>query len=725
MALELKFTIPGQVSEVVPLTQQRMIIGTLLSNHVVLRAPGIDPIHAMIEDDNGSFVLTDLGSSTGVKINGRPIDVETPVKANDRIEIGGVKLEVCLVEDHAPPIPIPGAGKTVPSPVKVASAKEAPTKVAPEPVKAQTATVAASTVAQVERRREEEGDSVAQDDEKKLTIRKDVLFSPRDAKPSGDVLEGVAYWGDTVLEVDLFHPEIKGNESITIGDPTVSHFIAAGPDDFSRHTLASVGGDGYRLRLLDGMEGRIRKGGKVEMVKGKNSFNLGRRDIAHIKYGAVRYFLLFVNPPTLDLPRSGPKDPLFMSLMTIAMFFYFLVIGSLWMTKPIKKADESDDVWATVYVPEKKKPEPEKPKIEIAKVEEKPKPTPKQEPPKPKPPPPKPAPPVEKEKPKQPEPPKDIPKPKPVEALKPQEKPPVVDKFADKVEKKEGPPGPKSKEGMPSTGAKKPDFKLAGPKTSGPLGPAGGPQGSGLNQFGGERKGNKKVSVMGVEGVDNDKPSGVNLEKLGIGVGKVLSKTGAGAIHTDFKNSAGGAGGGSGSGAKTYGLGGVGTGKSLGLAGAGSQVNNFGSGSGGLLSGQGGTGGLGGAGLGTAFGTGKGAGGQGGRGRANVSVPESDPLVSTGLTAQEVLNVIRANLNQIRHCYEQLLQRSPNTSGKTDVEFIIGLNGRVTTARVVSSSISDSIMKACVTGRISRWQFPNPRGGQPVTVTYPFVFNPI
>ena len=176
-----------------------------------------------------------------------------------------------------------------------------------------------------------------------------------------------------------------------------------------------------------------------------------------------------------------------------------------------------------------------------------------------------------------------------------------------------------------------------------------------------------------------------------------------------------------GSGAKTYGLGGAGGGKSLGLAGAGGAVNNFGSGSGGLLGGQGGLGGAGGAG----GGKGAGFGGGSGHGRANVEVPPGDPVVSGGLSAQEILQVVRANLNQIRHCYEQLLQRSPSASGKLAVNWTINAQGSVTSVRVGESTISDSQMKGCVTGRIQRWKFPDPRGGQTVEVSYPFTFNPI
>ena len=206
-----------------------------------------------------------------------------------------------------------------------------------------------------------------------------------------------------------------------------------------------------------------------------------------------------------------------------------------------------------------------------------------------------------------------------------------------------------------------------------------------------------------------------------MGVGKILNKNTAGAIKTDFKDNVGGAGGGAGSGAKTTGLGGPGSGKVLGVAGTGGAANNFG-GFGGNGSGGGGAGGLGGAGLGNGFGKGDGKGGQG---RTVVDVPPGDPVVSGGLTNQEVQAVIRANLNQIRHCYETLLQRSPNANGKIKVNFTISADGRVSTTSINSDTLGDSAMTGCVTGKIVRWKFPNPRGGQQVQVTYPFVFNPM
>jgi TonB family protein len=108
-----------------------------------------------------------------------------------------------------------------------------------------------------------------------------------------------------------------------------------------------------------------------------------------------------------------------------------------------------------------------------------------------------------------------------------------------------------------------------------------------------------------------------------------------------------------------------------------------------------------------------------------VTIPPGDPSVSGGLTAQEIMAVIRAHLNEIRHCYEQLLQRSPSASGKISVNFTVALSGNVSSVSVAEATLNDSVMRGCVTGHIQRWDFPKPRGGQPVTVNYPFVFNPL
>ena len=719
MSLELRFTLPNQPPQIAPIIEARTLMGTLMSNEIVLRASGVEPIHAMIEImDDGVIILTDLGSRSGVMLNGNKVDVEAPLKAGDKLLVGTVSLEVL-------PLAPAAASKALSALIVTDHPLDDEDTPPPPPAGGTKRMIRNTTGAPTVRR-----NLAAERRDEKV----DILFSPRKARPSGNVLEVVSYWADTILDVELFHPKFRGYERATIGDPTKAHFLAGGNTDISSHELVRFKEDGYRIRMLPDMEGRFRRGGKVEEVKGHGSIDMGRRDIAHIRHGAVRFFIMFVTPPPMDLPRNRARDPLFAALLSLAMLLYLVAVPLIWMTKPKAKDTLDDDAWTTVNVPvkldkpkpEEKKPEPKKPeppKPEQKVVEKKVPPPPK--PPVPKPPPPKPAEPVAKPKPQQQKPtekPAEVPQEKPVAELKQEPLKPVLKPVPPVPQPKPAvePPKQQANQGMASANnAAKADMKKPGPPTKSNDVKTGGEKGSGNNQRGGERKGKAAISAMGVEGPKNDKPSGVNLGKLGLGVGKILDKTGPGAIATDMKSSAGGAGGGSGSGAKTLGLGGIGGSGSLGLAGAAGEINNFGSGSGGAGSGQGGLGGMGGNGIGQGFGSGN------GRGRANVEVPPGDPVVSGGLTTQEVQAVIRANLNQIRHCYEQLLQRSPSASGKIKVQFVVGVNGRVSSASILSTTINDPVMGGCISGAVQRWAFPKPRGGQPVTVSYPFVFNPV
>ena len=122
MNLEISFTIEGQSQQTVPV-RDRMLIGTLLSNDVVIRADGVEPIHAMIEIlDSDRFVLTDLGSEAGVLLNANKINVEHDLKKGDTITIGNVDIKVeefgastkqMATRDGLPPVPPPMMGGEV------------------------------------------------------------------------------------------------------------------------------------------------------------------------------------------------------------------------------------------------------------------------------------------------------------------------------------------------------------------------------------------------------------------------------------------------------------------------------------------------------------------------------------------------------------------------------------------------------------------------------------
>ena len=462
------------------------------------------------------------------------------------------------------------------------------------------------------------------------------------------------------------------------------------------------------------MKAKLHKGGKVEEVK-SGAHSLTRSEIAHIKQGALSFFFRFVKMPNVQLPPRDPIDGLLLALSGSGIIIFALFTAMVFVISPKdKKDDPLDDVWKQVLVPEVKKPtpkkqvkkvEPPKKKQEIKEVKKEPK---KPVPPKPPKEPPKAAPPKVV---------KEVKQPKPVKKPVPKS---VAQKSLQKVPKNQPTPKvnrrPQPNRAPNNTAARNVSkIERKNPGARGPrrLGNRSGNSGGaslGRGGPGGQRKGNRKSNVMGVQGVKNNRGGGVNLGNLGVGVGKIINKGGPGAIGTNFRSSAGGLGGGSGSGTKTRGLGGLGSGSSLGLR--GNPTGGFGQGAG--LAGQGG-GGLGGIGK-----------GRGGRRGVNVRVsPGGAPGVSGGLTAQEVQQVIRTNLNAIRHCYEQLLQRSPSSQGSLKIRFVVGVNGRVSSASKAGGNLGDSRMVGCVTSKIRRWPFPRPRGGQPVTVTYPFRFSPL
>ena len=661
MEYALKLDSPNQPAKSIKLTGDKILLGTLLSNHIVLQGKGIDPIHALIEsyDDGKRWGMTDLGSQTGIKLNGQLIEVEADISPSDVIEIGDNKLVIEMVraEVAGRPAPPPFANKT--------RAKAMADKASPSP-----AVSASKAVSPIE-------------PEAPLKRIGASLFNIKEARPRGRVLEVVAYWDQTILEAEYFHKDFKDFNKVTIGSTGRSHFIAANKDsdNIKRHVLAKFdSGGGYKLRLLDGMTARIRKGGKVVKLSGKQSVSLGNRDIVHIVFGAVKYFLIFVKPPEVILPPARNRDPLFTGLLMIAMMIYLLCIPTLWYIGAKITESRKDDIWAVIYKPIKK-PKPIKKvvtKKKIAKIKDK-KPI-KKPPPPPKPKPVKPAKATAKKKPK---------KTKVRSQVRKQKRPVKIGGSVTKPKKRAKP--------------KRPSGGKAGIRSSGV---------GNRKKMGGGRKGKGRTSVKGVKNVNNKKSSGVNLSKLGVDVGMVLSKRGPGARYTDFKSSAGGAGGGRGSQVKTTGLGGLGKQHSLSVRGTKGALNKFGSGQGVLAGGGRGSG------LGKGFGRGSGRG-------VSVNLLPGDGVVDGGLTMGEVARVIRQNNNAFRHCYEQLLQRQPGRRGKVKAKFVIATNGRVRSSSIIRSDIGDGSFKNCVRSRLSRLKFPRPRGGSKVDVSYPFVFNPV
>jgi len=104
-------------------------------------------------------------------------------------------------------------------------------------------------------------------------------------------------------------------------------------------------------------------------------------------------------------------------------------------------------------------------------------------------------------------------------------------------------------------------------------------------------------------------------------------------------------------------------------------------------------------------------------------VRAANPSVAGSLDRSVIVRVIRSRTNAFRACYERQLQRQPNLGGRLSIAFTIGASGRVTSARVQSSTVGNGSVEACLVRQVQRMRFPAPAGGGSVRVTYPFIFN--
>lgn len=95
--------------------------------------------------------------------------------------------------------------------------------------------------------------------------------------------------------------------------------------------------------------------------------------------------------------------------------------------------------------------------------------------------------------------------------------------------------------------------------------------------------------------------------------------------------------------------------------------------------------------------------------------------VSGRLDRKTVQSYIRRKLSGVRACYQDALQRNANARGKVNLQFKILPNGYTSGVRVVGSSINDSTLIHCITKRMQRWKFPQPKDGGVVNVSYPLV----
>jgi hypothetical protein len=132
--------------------------------------------------------------------------------------------------------------------------------------------------------------------------------------------------------------------------------------------------------------------------------------------------------------------------------------------------------------------------------------------------------------------------------------------------------------------------------------------------------------------------------------------------------------------------------------------------------------------IGHGSGTGEGYGQGGGRcdttcrghKAAIPTVSIGQPVAIGDLDKAIIRRYLRRSIDKIRYCYESRLLAKPDLSGGTvATQFFIAPTGKVTSA--IAEGVDDTV-SSCVADVISNIEFPKPKNGGGVQVSYPFIF---
>jgi len=131
----------------------------------------------------------------------------------------------------------------------------------------------------------------------------------------------------------------------------------------------------------------------------------------------------------------------------------------------------------------------------------------------------------------------------------------------------------------------------------------------------------------------------------------------------------------------------------------------------------------GGGGSGSGYGRGSGA-GFGGRGKRVPVIRQAKAEIRGNLDRVIIRRIVRAHINEVRHCYNKGLALDPNLAGRVVIQFAIAALGTVSVSVVSQSDLSDEKVGQCIASAVKRWTFPRSEGGSTVLVNYPFLLSP-
>ena len=107
----------------------------------------------------------------------------------------------------------------------------------------------------------------------------------------------------------------------------------------------------------------------------------------------------------------------------------------------------------------------------------------------------------------------------------------------------------------------------------------------------------------------------------------------------------------------------------------------------------------------------------------SVAAEEAE-VDSTDIDQSKLAAFVKARMGLIKACYENALKRNPSLRGKIAVRFTILETGGLADIAPAQNTLSSPEVAACIVNTMKSWrtQF---RPSGPVTVEYPFVFQPV
>jgi hypothetical protein len=123
-------------------------------------------------------------------------------------------------------------------------------------------------------------------------------------------------------------------------------------------------------------------------------------------------------------------------------------------------------------------------------------------------------------------------------------------------------------------------------------------------------------------------------------------------------------------------------------------------------------------------------------GGGNVGLGAKAEVKVTGSVATEAAEIdsgdvdqgrlgtfVRARMGLVKACYENALKRNPGLRGRISFRFTILETGALADVVTAQNTLGSAEVAACITGTMRSWRMPF-RPPAPVTVEYPFVFQP-